>query len=128
MKKLKIPELQLKRIGLIAIFVLLFFLLMDLNTRLGELNRLSAQRDVLASEVTSLAATRDLVQTQIVFSGSDAAVEKWAREQAHMVKPGDKLIVPIPPSDATLVPTPIPTQVFKPVSNWKIWWELFFGN
>ena len=117
-----------KRVLLAVIFIALFFLLMDLNTRLGEMNRLSLQRATLALENTQLAQTQMVLETKIANVNSDTAVEKWAREEAKLVKSGDKLIVPIPPPGETPQPTPIQVVLPEPVPNWRVWWQLFFGD
>ena len=124
--KKRLPES--KRVLLVIIFVVLFFLLMDLNHRLGEMNRLSQQRATLALETTRLAQTQMVLETKIANVNSDTAVEKWAREEAKLVKPGDKLIVPIPPPGETPQPTPVTFAVPEPVPNWRVWWQLFFGD
>lgn len=124
--KKHLPEA--KKILLGILFVALFFLLMDLNNRLGEMNRLSQQRETLRYENTRLAQTQSVLETRIAEVNSDSAVERWAREEAKLVKPGDKLIVPIPPPGETPQPTPIVLPVPETVPNWKVWWTLFFGE
>jgi len=108
--------------------VLAFLLLMDLNSRVSEMFRLSQERDALATVDANLVATQSVLQTQIAEATLPAAVEDWAREEGHMVKSGDILVIPIPEPGTTPVPevkiVPTPT----PVENWEIWWELFLGD
>jgi len=55
-------------------------------------------------------------------------VDEWAREQGHMAKPGDVVIVPIPPEGAQIMPTPMPTPTTIVAENWEVWQVLFFGE
>lgn len=112
----------------IGIFIVLFFVLTDLNTRLTEYFRLSDQRNDMRTVVAQLDSTRAYLQTQIVFATSEAAVDEWARQQAHMVKPGDKLVVVVPKGSLTPVPESAQAPTPQAVENWQVWWALFFGD
>lgn len=125
---MKSIQFDKKRIFVIAGLVLLFLLMVDLNTRLNDLYRLTRERDTMRTEIANLTSTAVGLQTQIAYATSDAAVEDWAREEGKMVQPGDQLIVPVSPSDAT----PMPVITVQPqqtdLKNWQVWWALFFGN
>jgi hypothetical protein len=125
MKKWKIKPSQIIVIGA---FVLGFFLLMNFFGRLTELSRLSTQRDRAKAEVTALNGTLQALQTSIAFATQQVAVEQWARDEAHMAKPGDVLIIPVAPVASTAEPVNFPVQTPAPVPNWQVWWALFFGN
>lgn len=112
----------------IGIFLVLFFVLTDINTRLTEYFRLTEQRNEMRTVVAQLDSTRVYLQTQIVYATSEAAVDKWAREQAHMVKPGDKLVVVVPEGSVTPVPEATGVPSPQAVENWQVWWALFFGD
>jgi len=120
--------LNKRRLIAVVVFVIAFFLLMDLFGRLTELSRLGSQRDDMVTEVFSLTGTLQALDTQVAYATSDVAVEDWARQEGHMVKSGDVLIVPIQPESVTPMTylTPVPTA--QSVSNWDIWWALFFGK
>jgi cell division protein FtsB len=117
-----------KRIFVVAGLVLLFFLMMDLNTRLNDLYRLTHERDSMRTEIANLTSTAVGLQTQIAYATSDLAVEEWAREEGKMVQPGDQLIVPISPSDATPMPVISVQATQDDLKNWQVWWALFFGE
>lgn len=117
-----------KKIGFILAAVILFFLIMDLNNRLNELSRLSAQRDKAETVVVDLQKTLTILNTQIAYATSQGAVEEWAYEEGHMVRSGENLIVPLQPEGATQVPLVVPTATPIPVSNWDIWAALFSGE
>lgn len=117
-----------KRIFVVAGLVLLFFLMVDLNSRLNDLYRLTRERDSMRTEIANLTMTAVGLETQIAFATSEVAVENWAREEGVLVRPGDQLIVPIAPAGAT--PMPVVVQPPEPVKlkNWQVWWALFFGE
>jgi cell division protein FtsB len=125
---MKSIQFDKKRILIIAGLVLLFFLMVDLNSRLNDLYRLTRERDSMRTEISNLTSTAAGLETQIAFATSELAVEKWAREEGMMVRPGDQLIVPIPPADATPMPVIVQQTEQAPLENWQVWWALFFGK
>lgn len=117
-----------KKILAAAGLIFLAFLILDFNNRVEELFRLSAERDAMATEVADFRTTEQALQTQIAYANSDAAAEKWAREEAFMARPGDKPIIMLPDPKFTPQPTPEPIVTPMVVSNWQVWGLLFFGN
>lgn len=113
---------------LIIILVLLvgLFLTADFNRRLALNRRIVADEEALRQEVATAQAYQAELLAQIEAAQSDAYVERWARYEAKMVKPGEVLVVPLalPPTPGA-VATPPPTPTPAP---WEAWWELFFGN
>lgn len=120
-------EARKKIIGLSAV-LLLVLLMMNLNSRLTEYFHLSSERDKLGTQVAYYRATKVALDTQAAYATSDQAVEDWARNEARMARPGDKVIVPVTPANETSEPviqvTPTPTTI----ENWEVWWALFFGE
>lgn len=127
MKKLPFG-LSARQLILIAAIVVVGFMLMDLNTRLMELSRISEQRELVQTDVNSLISTRVGLETEMAYAESDKAVEEWARQDAHMARPGDNVIIPLPPQGVTPVPPPAPTITVKQYKNWEVWYMLFFGE
>lgn len=110
----------------IGMFVVV--LMTTLSARISELNRMEIQRAELTAEVSHLLETRETLQTQVVYAGSDAAVADWARSEGHMKQEGDHVVVPVPEQGVTPVieVTPVPTQqVPRPAD---VWHALFFGE
>ena len=124
---LKLP-LNLKKIGLVALAIVLFFLVMDLNNRLNELARLSEQQEKAATVISILQSTLNSLDTQVAYSVSDGAVEEWAYEEGHMTRPGESLVIPLAPSGSTPIPEIIVTTTPEQVENWQIWFALFSGK
>ncbi|HNR01313.1 MAG TPA: hypothetical protein PKK59_02130 [Anaerolineaceae bacterium] len=117
-----------KKIGLIAVAVIMFLLVMDLNSRLNELSRLSTQRDQAATVVADLEGTLTVLQTQVEYARSEGAVEEWAYGEGKMVRPGEQLVIPLSPPGTTPQPLMIPTPTIAPVENWEIWMALILGK
>ena len=117
-----------KRIIVVILAIIAFFLLIDFNQRMSLLIRLRGQERVLIDKYSQLESTRSALETAIAFSESDEAVEKWAREDAGMIQPGDIPIVLLPPSTPS-APEPLVQERFiEEVHKWQIWQELFFGD
>jgi len=121
------PKFNFKQTLLIVMIIGFVFMMMDLNSRLSSLFRLTGQLDQVSTEVVHLQATKDEINRQIDFAKSDAAVGQWARQE-HMGLPGDKLIVPLPGSKATPQPKVQPVVTPETSSGWEVWRELFFGE
>ncbi len=117
-----------KRIIVIALVIILVLLLMDFNQRMVLLSKMREQEKELSEEYANLQSTRSALETQLAFSTSDIAVEKWAREEGGMVQEGDVPIVLLPPSAPIPTKTPQQNAVVDEVENWQIWQELFFGD
>jgi cell division protein FtsB len=117
-----------KRILLIVGLVVLVLLMSDFSSRVGELRRLGEQKSTVAARVTQLAATQHVLKVEIAYATSAAAVEAWARQDAHMYKPGDVPIVPLAPAGSTPVPQVIQAPTVEVVPNWQVWYTLFLGK
>jgi len=117
-----------KRIIGFGAIVLLAFLMMNMNSRLSEYFRLSSERDKIKADVVQLRATKAAMEAQATYASSDQAVVEWARREAHMALPGDKVVIPM--SSLQITPTPIyqPTTTVVSVENWETWWALFFSE
>ena len=120
--------INLKRAAtFLGIFILILFVI-EFNTRLEELNRLSDQREEVRAMATQSVQTQVALQTKVAYAGSTAAVEEWARTEGHYVQEGDQAVIPVgqPGSIPVIVATPLPTPV--PMQNWEVWWKVFFGD
>ena len=117
-------------IYLLVIFAiaLLVIMVMDFNTRVANLRRLTDEKDKVAAEKSSLLETQSSLEERIIYATSPAAVEDWAYDKGHMVRPGDVPIVPLPDGEVTPTPITIQQATPQPASNWDAWQELFFGK
>ena len=105
--------------------VVLAVLVMDFNSRMSDMRRLSQRRDEVAEEYGVLERTKASLETQIAHATSDDAVVQWAYEDGNMIREGDNPVVPLAPGESTPVPTPTPQVTYTQVSNWQMWLALF---
>jgi cell division protein FtsB len=117
-----------RRIILAIVLVIAIILFMDFNARISELFRKNIIRNEVHQEVYQLELTKQALVTQIAYATSDVAVEEWAREQGHLVRPGDIPIVPLMEPDLTPTPPINPTPIRPSIANWEVWQALFFGE
>jgi hypothetical protein len=106
-------------------FAVLVLLVMDFNSRMAELRRLTAEKEDVSARVTSLVETQVSLETQVAYATSDAAVYYWAYNFQHMGRPGDVLVVPIQPEGSLPQPTPTPVITPEVIHNWQVWLSLF---
>ena len=110
-------------VGLVVVIVLLI----DFNRRMEELNRLSTKLQAVRVEGTTIMQIQESLVTRVAYATSDAAVEQWAY-QNKWVRVGEHPVALVSVGNITATPSP---QLEVPVENqpnWRIWWELFFGD
>ena len=131
----KRPLISATQFAAIVVLTIVLFLVIDFGRRTTAgyyvsqtEKRLEAEIEALLDEQERLKERRDYVQT-------DAYVEKWAREQAHMVRPGDHRLIVLTPSASAgsrpLQPAALSPDALaapQPVPNWHHWWRLFWDT
>ena len=127
---MKIGPLIIKpqRIAIFLGIAILLFLIIDFNTRVEGLSRLQNGLATKQASGTDVVLTQYALQTQVAYATSDAAAQEYARNQAHMVQPGDNVVVPVPVPGATPQPSATPAPTFGDSSNWDVWMEYLFGK
>jgi hypothetical protein len=117
-----------KRLIVIGLMIVSFFLLMDLNTRLTVLFRLTKTQNDMKTNVYQLETTKQALLTQIAYATSDDAVRRFANDDRHWYQEKDVPVFPVPDPKSTppsfVQPTPTPMVV----EHWQKWWALFFGE
>jgi len=111
---------------IIAGLVLAIVMLVDFNRRMEELDRLTAQLDAVRAEGTAVIQTQNALAAQVAYATSDLAVDEWAYGN-KMVRTGEHPVSLVPGGDTTPTPETTSTPQTEQQSNWRIWWELFFG-
>jgi hypothetical protein len=106
----------------------LLFLVMNFNQRMAEYDRLERQLETVRSEATVVMQTQAAMLTKLAYATSVDSVEEWAYEQGRWVRAGETPVIPVPAEYATPTPVPPLTQTAQQLPNWRIWWELFFGD
>ena len=109
-------------IGILAMLILGF------NNRLVTLRRLKNEAGIVSTQVGDLEVTKSSLETQIAYATSEAAVEEWAYQEAHMIREGDHPIAPISPNEATPTPSMMVITTPEPAENWQVWRALFFDR
>ena len=124
------PETKppVSRLWLVLVIAAGILVLGDLNQRMADARQLEQDVGLLQTEVASLEAENGRLQTRVAEATSEAAVERWARSEGKMVRPGEVLVFPIAPTGMRLSPLPTPTPEPSLPSNWEVWWALFFGG
>jgi cell division protein FtsB len=117
-----------RRVIIFVGILVLVLMVMDFNARLEDLKHLQKQAGVVSIQVTQSIQTQAALQTQVAFSGSDQAVQEWARSEGHLIQPGDQPVVPISQPGSTPIQSVEPTSIPTPKPNWQVWWNLFFGD
>jgi len=116
----------LKKFGIAVGAILIVLLFIGVNRRVGELTRLQHELSQVSATAVVVEATQHQLQTQVAYATSPAAVEAWAGEDAHWIRPGQVLILPLSgesvPSTTPVVVSPTPT----PAPSWWSWYTLFF--
>ncbi|MBV6396064.1 MAG: hypothetical protein HFACDABA_01652 [Anaerolineales bacterium] len=121
-------SIQWRRVGILIGVGILVLVIVDLNARIEGLKRLNKEADTVRAQATQSMQTQMALQTQIAYANSDAAVEDYARPEGHMIQEGDIPVVPLGNANATATPQVTPPPASTPMSNWEIWWMLFFGE
>ena len=121
-------KVQWRTILFIIGMLLIVVLLMDFSRRIEKMDRLAKELESVQAEATSVMETQVELITLVAFATSDEAVEKWAYEDGKWVRPGENLVEIVPSGDATPVPEPTASASDENQPNWRIWWELFFGD
>ena len=121
-------EINLRRLGVLISIGIVFALVMNFNTRLEELSHLQNEAATVRVQATAVFITQQALETQVAMATSPAAAEEFARDQAHMAQPGDKVFVVIPAPGATALPLILPTPVESKLTRWDLWMNLIFGK
>jgi hypothetical protein len=106
--------------------VLLTWLVIGFNSRMAEMRRLSVGAEQVGAEYQALLLTEAALDESIAFASSDAAVEKWAYEEAHWIRKGDRLIGVISADSEQPVESPAVEEQPTHFENWQVWLALFF--
>jgi len=120
--------INVRRMVVLIGIIVLVFVVLEFNRRLEELNLLNKQNDFVRTQATQAMKTQVALETQVAYAASTQAVEEWARTDGHYIQDGDLPVVPIgqPGAAPIEMSTPIPSPT--PMTNWQVWWDLFFGE
>lgn len=121
-------QLRKKQILIVALLVLSFFLLMDLNARLNLMFRSARTYDEMKTSIYQLESTKQVLLTQIAIATSDDLVRPFAQDARHWYQENDIPVLPVADPKAT-PPSYVKSQpTAMVVDHWQKWWALFFGD
>jgi cell division protein FtsB len=121
-------HINLRRLGVFISIGIFLVLVMNFNARLEELSRLQGEAATVRAQATAILVTQSALETQVALATSPAAVEEYARNQARMAQPGDKVFIVIPAPGSTPQPTPTTVPILTNFTKWDIWMLLIFGK
>jgi cell division protein FtsB len=121
-------QINLRRLGVFISVGVLLVLVMNFNARLEELSRLQGEAATVRAQGTAIMVTQAALETQVALATSPAAAEEFARDQAHMAQPGDKVFIVMPAPGSTPPPAPTATPILTNLTKWDVWMLLIFGK
>jgi cell division protein FtsB len=121
-------QINLRRLGVFISIGILLVLVTSFNARLEELARLQNEAATVRAQGTAIMVTQSALQTQVALATSPAAAEEYARNQARMAQPGDKVFIVMPVPGSTPQPTPTATPILTNLTKWDVWMILIFGK
>ena len=140
-KPKKPPLISGTQFAAIVVLTIALFLVIDFGRRATAGYYVSQTEKRLDAEIEALLEQQEALKQRLEYVQTDEYVERWAREQAHMVRPGDRrLIVITPPASSAPEQDPQPvestlpnsvtaqTVATEPVPNWHRWWRLFWDT
>ena len=133
----KTPLISGTQFAAIVVLTIVLFLVIDFGRRTTAGYYVSQTEKRLDAEIEALLQEQEMLKQRRDYVQTDEYVEQWAREQAHMVRPGDhRLIVVTPPASSASPEGPQPAAPPPPDSvaaaqrtpNWHHWWRLFWDT
>lgn len=108
-----------RRVVILAVLALLSVYTVRLARQYAGAQSAEAKRQGLAARVAALETETAAIQTETAFAGSDAYTERWAREDQHMVRPGDQPVqVTLATPSAASAATPETPGLLDRVWRW----------
>ena len=115
--------------GILALGItILSMLVMEFNSRTTDLNSLTVERDLVSTQLAQREETKVALEAQIAIATSEAAVNRWAHEDGHMVKEGEIPVIPLQNGQAAPTPTPTPLPSPQETETPNDWILLILGQ
>jgi len=132
----KPPLISTTQFAAIVVLTIALFLVIDFGRRTTAGYYVSQTEKRLEAEIEALLKEQEVLRQHRDYILTDEYVEEWAREQAHMVRPGDRPLIVVTPPASSASPegrqaAPPAAEAFapsQPVPNWHHWWRLFWDS
>ena len=115
----------------IVVLTLSILLIVDLGRRATAGYHVTQAEKRLRQEIDAALERQKELRARRDHVASDSYVEEWARQEGHMIRPGDKpLIMVTPPTQQPPAPqaAPVDEPTTERTPNWAQWWLLFFDE
>jgi hypothetical protein len=109
------------RVAAVVVLTLALAYLVGLTRLLLAAQRAAEAEARMGADVAALETTVAALETRAATDGSDAAVERWAREERHWTRDGDRPIAPLPAATATATPDGSPDAPAGPLDRLMRW-------
>ncbi|KJS15069.1 MAG: hypothetical protein VR69_15160 [Peptococcaceae bacterium BRH_c4b] len=76
-------------------FFMLFYMIFSFGTNFNRLHTMQQDVEKIESQINDLQKKNNELRQQLKMAQSDAFVEKIAREELNLIKPGETRIVPV---------------------------------
>jgi len=115
-------------IYLVAAFTIFIYLMFSIGSRTIQLYGSKAEADGLKEEIAALEQENKHLLKNKELVTSDAYIEKMAREELGMSRPGEQPVIILSDADKSSEAENAATTAKDPRPYWRQWWDMFFGN
>ena len=129
-KKTRLPVFSVTQMILIIAILAAMVFVLGLNAGGVSGGSMSASEASLSTRVAQEESRNEQLVLTLTYVYSDVYVEDYARNEAGMLLPGEKRVVPLIQSGPA-VPTPVPSSILAQSAAstpLEAWWTLFFDS
>ena len=134
-----LPRINGIQVVFAVILTVALTLAINFSTRISAGRPLQEARRQVLAEIETLRADQANLIAERDHARSDIYVQRWARDEGKMVRPGERLVIPVPTENTLYIPpvsasdsgaalrVEVQTLPRRP-PNWHLWWALFFDR
>jgi hypothetical protein len=111
--------------------VLIVPLMLDLQGRMKLLRSMRSEESRLIQELAALRTEHESLQTRLELVVSEGFLDRWARVDLRLNKPGEVTVVPMHVAHPPTTTTPLEEGGSSPATtpdNSERWYRLFFSD
>jgi len=120
------PLFNLPQVVFFMIIIGAIIITIDLNNRAQSGRLVGRGEEALQVQIDSESTRQVELQATLEYVTSDAYVASYARNEAAMILPGERRIIPMlqeATPEPTLIPPPTPDPALQ-ARPWQAWWRL----
>jgi len=126
------PLISGTQFAAIVVLTIAISLIIDFGRRTTAGYYVSQAEKRLEAEIATELALKKRLEERLEYVKTDAFVERWAREVAHMVRVGDRPLILVTSRGAHTQPDVVQSEhvvgAAASVPNWHAWWRLFLDT